>query len=485
MAIPEQIKRHKPDEMGACEIRHINGYYYVYLITSVWDREKQRARKKTGKCVGKINERDGFIPNEHYLRPKLALKAQIKCYGVHELFTQLSPHIKDNLQAAFPDVWREIVVIALLRLGGRFTAKGAKAMFEASYLNDLYPDVALSQNTVGAFMARLGERRDEMVRFMRFYIKKGQQLIFDGTNIFTSCSDTWAKRGYNSAGNKKRAQIRLIYVFDAEGHSPAFYRLVPGNIVDKSSLELTVAESGARQVLVIGDKGFYSRINVSFLMRLGLSFILPLQDNSKYLKGPLSGGTGRDRFDGVFIYHGRQIWHKKESLGEEGNYLYIFMDEDRKRREETRYLEKMEDDWEDLDMDGFFAEGRRGVFAFVSNLDVEPKRVFLDYKGRWDIEQCFDYLKNVVSTGAPYQDSNEKLEAWAFLNHVSLLYFYGLVKALRQKGLDRDHSPQDVIDMCRNVVKVNLDNNQSFISETTQDVQDFLKELGVDLLRKN
>ncbi|MDI9428805.1 MAG: hypothetical protein QM434_02815, partial [Spirochaetota bacterium] len=85
----------------------------------------------------------------------------------------------------------------------------------------------------------------------------------------------------------------------------------------------------------------------------------------------------------------------------------------------------------------------------------------------------------------PYQDSNEKLEAWAFLNHVSLLYFYGLVKALRQKGLDRDHSPQDVIDMCRNVVKVNLDNNQSFISETTQDVQDFLKELGVDLLRKN
>ena len=39
--------------------------------------------------------------------------------------------------------------------------------------------------------------------------------------------------------------------------------------------------------------------------------------------------------------------------------------------------------------------------------------------------------------------------------------------------------------MCLNVVKVNLDNNQSFISETTQDVQDFLKELGVDLLRKN
>ena len=287
----------------------------------------------------------------------------------------------------------EIVVIALLRLGGRFTAKGAKAMFEASYLNDLYPDVALSQNTVGAFMARLGERRDEMVRFMRFYIKKGQQLIFDGTNIFTSCSDTWAKRGYNSAGNKKRAQIRLIYVFDAEGHSPAFYRLVPGNIVDKSSLELTVAESGARQVLVIGDKGFYSKINVSFLMRLGLSFILRA-GRSKYL-GPALRGTGRDRFDGVFIYTAGRSGTEGEPG--RGGQLSVHL-HGRGPQEETRCLEKMEDDWEDLDMDGFLAEGRRGL-RLRQQPGRGPKRVFLDYKGRWDVEQCFDYLKNVVAPG--------------------------------------------------------------------------------------
>ncbi|HHU88110.1 MAG TPA: transposase [Spirochaetales bacterium] len=485
MAIPEEIKRHKPTELGACEIRHIGGYYYVYLISSVWDREKKRAKKKTGKCIGKINERDGFIPNEHYLRPKLALKASIKCYGVYELLTQLSPRIVKDLQVAFPDVWREVTVIALLRLGGRFTAKSAKAMFEASYLNDLYPDVAMSQNTVGSFMAKLGERRDEMVDFMRPYVKEGQKLIFDGTNIFTSCSDTYAKRGYNTAANKKRTQVRVLYVFDAESHSPAFYRLLPGNVVDKSSLEITVAESGARDVVVIADKGFYSKANVSFLMKQGLSFILPLQDNTKYLKHSFGEGISRKIFDDVFIYHGRQVWYKKEGLGDEGNHLYIYMDEERRQREETHYLEQVAEAYEGVDKEGFFSESRRGVFAFVSNMDEHPKRIFLDYKGRWDIEQCFDYLKNVVSPSAPYQHSNEKLEAWAFLNHVSLLYFYGLVKALRQKNLDAEYSPQDVIDLCRNIVKVNLDNKQSFISETTQKTKDFLKGLGVDLFRNN
>jgi hypothetical protein len=52
MAIPEEIKRHKPTELGAC-IRHIGGYYYVYLISSVWDREKKRAKKRLASALAR------------------------------------------------------------------------------------------------------------------------------------------------------------------------------------------------------------------------------------------------------------------------------------------------------------------------------------------------------------------------------------------------------------------------------------------------
>ena len=53
MSIPETIKRHKPTDFGACEIRFIGGYYYVYPVTSRWDPTKGRSQKVTLKSVGK------------------------------------------------------------------------------------------------------------------------------------------------------------------------------------------------------------------------------------------------------------------------------------------------------------------------------------------------------------------------------------------------------------------------------------------------
>jgi hypothetical protein len=60
------------------------------------------------------------------------------------------------------------------------TVYGKECQGNVSYLNDLYPDVAMSQNTVGSFMAKL-ERRDEMVDFI--YVKEGQKLIFDDEHL--------------------------------------------------------------------------------------------------------------------------------------------------------------------------------------------------------------------------------------------------------------------------------------------------------------
>ena len=73
--IPEEIKKHKPK---CTEIRNINGTFYVYKITSVWDSEKKKAKKKTLNCVGKITEKDGFIPSKSITEVN---KVIVKEYG--------------------------------------------------------------------------------------------------------------------------------------------------------------------------------------------------------------------------------------------------------------------------------------------------------------------------------------------------------------------------------------------------------------------
>ena len=439
MGIPDEIKAKKPNDYGAVEIRNISGHYYVYEISSRWDPQKQKARKVTGKAVGKITLNDGFIPNAYGVRKITPLHPIVKNYGVYEILRQLSGNLTDRLKENFPDIYREISVIAMLRLATGCRGDRIKREFEASYLNDLHPDLTCSSYTVRNLIQKLGVRRGDMESFMKSYIKPGAKLMFDGTSIFTRAQDSYAVKGYNPE-HSQDTQIRLLYIFDRKAYTPVFFRMIPGNIADKSALVETVAISGCNNCLIVADKGFYSKVNLSFLMEKKLSFILPLQYNTKLISNEFASNIDDHKFDGRFVYKNRIIWFKKEKTGNNGNYLYIFRDDQRKSQEEVKFLQKKEANYEMTEDAGLFDDNRRGMFAFVSNLDKPAKEIYLSYKERWDIEQCFDYLKNSVHIGAAYKRTNDELEAWSFVNHISLLYFYGVVKALRDKALNEDIS---------------------------------------------
>ena len=59
MAHPEWALKFK---QKGTELRCIRGKYYLYKVSSVWDKEKKRARKISGEMIGAINETDGLIP---------------------------------------------------------------------------------------------------------------------------------------------------------------------------------------------------------------------------------------------------------------------------------------------------------------------------------------------------------------------------------------------------------------------------------------
>lgn len=125
-------------------------------------------------------------------------------------------------------------------------------------------------------------------------------------------------------------------------------------------------------------------------------------------------------------------------------------------------------------------------FSFCSNLDIPAKEIYLNYKQRWDIEQCFDYLKNSVLSSASHAHTDEYFRGWAFLNHISLLYYYGLLNALRDTKLDEKYSAEDVLKLTKNIYRVNSGDGQGIkISAIQKKTQTLLDMLGVDLLRNN
>ena len=129
-------------------------------------------------------------------------------------------------------------------------------------------------------------------------------------------------------------------------------------------------------------------------------------------------------------------------------------------------------------------EIRMGYFSFCSNLDVPAREIYLSYKQRWDIEQCFDYLKNSVTSSASHAHTDDYFRGWAFLNHISLLYYYGLLNALRNTKMDEKYSAEDVLKLTKNIYKVNTgDNSGSRVSAIQKKTQELLDTINVDLLR--
>ena len=257
MSIPEAIKQKRPTQFGAVEIRRISDHYYVYLVSSRWDAEKGRPQKTTGKSIGKITEADGFIPNANGIRLMQSMRLTpdiapcVRNYGAYELLQQISPEISEELREYFPDVFREIRTLALLRLIDSVSSvKMIQPAFLDSYMSDLCADLSVSENSARKFIDRLGSMVKQQEDFMKSHVIPGTTLLFDGTTIFTRSSDSPADRGYNPE-HSMNPQDRLLYVFEKDSHKPVFYRVMQGSIVDKTAFLDTVQAAGCKECIII------------------------------------------------------------------------------------------------------------------------------------------------------------------------------------------------------------------------------------------
>ena len=70
------------------ELRKIRGLYYMYEVSSSWDKELKRPKKKTGVYLGRITEEKGFIAKKsseiHLEKDSNSVKIHVKERGVSE-----------------------------------------------------------------------------------------------------------------------------------------------------------------------------------------------------------------------------------------------------------------------------------------------------------------------------------------------------------------------------------------------------------------
>jgi hypothetical protein len=507
MYLPDWIQEHKAPRT---EIKKIKNGFYKYEVAFVYNREKKKTEKKTIRLLGKITEKDGFIPSsKDSLRRKSdeLPRVDIKTFGVYSLFSALMKDEIVSLKATFGDeVAERLLSFSMMRWAYQTPIKRASTYHFHNMCSEHWATTCMSDKLISLNLRCLGENREQVVGWMKSLLSDVSEdeqnfVLMDSTHVLSTSEHLSINaKGYNPDFNFEK-QIRLMYLFSAQMKQLVYYRLINGNITDVKSMTLCIKEMNVRdRVVFIADKGFFSTQNIAMMEEEKLSYIIPLMRNNPLIDySPLQHGEFKKEMQ-YFIFQERIIWYY--SYQQEEYRLITFLDEALKITEERDYLTRIETHPESYSKNKFDEKLYHfGTLTIIHKMDFqqvdnENKRkqnkkpekkkpceqiVYESYKQRNEIEIMFDSYKNYLEADASYMQNWYVLEGWLFANFIAMIAYYKLYVRLRQAELLAKNSPKDIIELSKAICNVKIRDDWR-LAEITGKNQKLFAKIGIDYL---
>lgn len=476
------------------ELKLINGRYYLYGVKSVYDKTLKRAKKVSLGILGSITQEKGFIPSE---KKELKVKSE-KTYFKKQVFSfeyGFSKWLFDTLEkdgtlaelkVHFPDLWQFIVLMVFCRIGYKSPLKNVPFYIEQSDIQSLLGwTEKLSDQKISDWLFQLGSAQNSIHQFMKPKNSHKKTVLMDATDmVLESNHIALSQKGYNSDMNFQ-SQFVLLYMYDANSLEPLYYRLLPGNIREISSMQNTIKISGLEQCIYIADKGFFSESNITELENLNMSFIIPLKRDNKLI--PYGSLEQIEQTDNYFEFAKRFIFFAATTK-DNNRSINLFLDGRLKEQEKTDYLSRIKSIPENYSKSKFNEKVKTmGTLAIMHNTELSPQELYLEYKNRGEIEQFFDHLKNTLEASCSNMQREESLNGWMFINHLSMKIIYKLLFILKttplnkKQKLNHKYSINDVIEYLKSIKKVKFAANESIIAEINKSTKTLLEKMKISI----
>lgn len=473
------------------ELRLQRGRYYLYQVHSEYDKKIKRSRKITDKFLGTITEADGLIkPKAERVREQQEVRQLwVREGGMAEYFTQKMERYATLLREYFPEHWQTIIAMAYCRLVWQSPLKNMDYHWKQSYLSELYPEAKMSKNSLSKVVRSLGQMRQQVIGFCRRFSASGGSIVFDGTDLSSASIGTGLTHHSKSKRGDFQDLANLMCVFSVKEMLPLYYRLLPGNIRDVKSFQLSLLEAGISNAVIILDKGFFSKANLNRLDKVGLKYIIPLKRSAKENDYSRIGYGSEAEYDGFFTYHGRCIWYCRST---DNPHVIMFLDEDMRQQERSDFIRRMTEADRDGKKNNYTPEilaersHRFGVIGLYTNTEenergeYSPSDIYLKYKTRPEVEQMIDTFKNVLDCDKAYMCDRMAYEGWMFVNFIALHWYYNIYHDLLLTDTLTSQSVQDTIHFLTGIKRVRI-NNEWHWAEMTKKSEKSLKILGLPI----
>ncbi len=490
---PSWVLAHK---VKGTEIRHFNGRFYLYKVSSFWDKEKKKSRKKTECLLGRITQ-EGLKASKPRISEEKANQISVVESGMSDYIHSQNEDILEALTTHFPSQGKALFLLAMFRLAYQSPLKNMSFYYENSFIKEVFPKVNLGKNNLTALLKEVGTQRSSISECMKDLMGNPSYVLIDQTHVISLSEQMTCNRlGYNSQRSFD-PQVNLLFIFSPQHKVPLYYRMVAGDVRETKALKITLQESGIQEAIVIGDKGFYSKENVENLSKEGLDYILPIRRSHSLCEYELIKKGNKELFDGFFAFDERIIWYKKYTKN--GHDLILFLDNKLKEQEEKDYLLRIKknekEEITDTATTDLITESEKqkgntlekfyekqhsmGTITLDYSLKKEktPEEIFTCFKSRNEVENTYDAYKNILEADTSYMQGQAQMETWSFINFLALIMYFRIYKQLLDKEMLKKYAPKDILLFLEHIKKMKINDTwmQAEITKKSQTIIDMLR----------
>lgn len=458
---------------------------YAYEITAYWDREKKKSRQST-KYLGIVVDKEAKIfkkkEKKQYEEEKLILDFG-DTYILNEFMKKIK--IRDMLYNVFGDKTEYLLALIYYRLCYPSAMMYAKTWYQGSYTRLLSKDIDLSSQRISDFLKAIGDehlQREYFKNHISLLAQPKEGIIIDTTSMPNQIHFPFNAWGYNDGGIDK--QIRFLFVIDKKSSLPLYFRYLPGNIVDVSSLNTTIEELKKYDIkssFALVDAGFYSEDNIKELYTEEIDFLTRLPSKRTLYKDLVREAVPDiETFKNAVKYGNRILFVKQKKVNLFGNegYAHIVLDPERKGRETKKLLINAIEDQESDEENVEFELLKSGVMILVSSFEIEKKEVVPLYYMRQMVEKLIGFAKDDLDLIPLRVHREETLRGYLLLIFITLTVF-----VLMKKEIGSEYTVEEALLTMRNL-KCKVYDKELIVQELAKQQKEIVEKLNIIVPKK-
>ena len=469
-----------------------SGKIYAYEVRSVWDAEKKQSRA-VSKYLGIVNV-DGSITtkstaDERKVQQrikKLSIQKErlIQNFGNGFLITESikKSAIYQPLIELFEKKPALLALMAYRLCQPGAPMYNAHVWMQGNFLHAEKKIPPLSSQDISRLLAFLGDesvQREFFGKYLTIEEKHSKNIIIDATSLPNQSASDFNAWGY--ASGSVETQFRFHCVVDQVTKKPLFYRHLPGNITDVSTLQTTIQElkkQGFQYNFALMDAGYCSESNIHILRENNIDFLMRLTAKTRLYQDMMrQHASALENMSNVVNYGKRTLFAQvvKHDLYGAPGYFYLLLDPEKKVKDIQSLIEKrnVQSEEERDDEADKYLFSKAGIFILISSKEIPKQDILEAYYTRQSIEQIFGFAKDDLDCLPLRCHSEDTIRGYLFLQFLLLIVFI----EIRQKLFN--HFTVDQAILITSALKCKIYSDQLIIPELTKEQKKIFALAGI------